>query len=210
MGIFSRRMAYTVRRLLRTVLHGNDSSRQIAAGVGIGVFIAFTPTMGFQMIIAALVTTVLKCSRLPAMVVVYITNPFTAIPIYGSCYALGVALLRPFGFRPLQLERIRSLFVRPEDVGFWETMYTKLQQIFALGGETFLTLWLGCVLVGAAMGVASYYVSLRFVAGHRLIKAERAARRARRRLERVRLAQALEHRGNAKDSAHDQDRTTGQ
>ena len=187
-----RRFSYVLRRFLRSVLHSNHSSRQIAAGVGIGVFIAFTPTMGFQIITAALVTTLLKCSRLPALAMVYISNPFTALPLYGTCYMLGASLLRPFGFRPLSVERIRALLVRPEDAGFWENIYSRLLNIFALGGETFGALWLGCTLMGAAAALVSYYVALRFVTGHRLIKAERMAQRARRRIERIRMEQALE------------------
>ena len=192
MATLYRRISYRLRRLLRGVLRSNDSSRQIAAGAALGVFIAFTPTMGFQVLIAALVATLLKCSRLPAIVMVYVTNPFTALPIYGSCYMAGATVLRRFGFRPVGLESIRNLFVRPEDVGFWENTYSKLMSLFALGGETFGSLWLGCTLMGAAAGIAAYYVVLRFVAGHRLIKAERMARRARRRLEKIRMEQALD------------------
>jgi len=187
-----RRISYVLRRFLRGVLRSNDSSRQIASGVALGMFIAFTPTMGFQLIIAALIATLLKCSRIPAMAMVYITNPFTAIPIYGTSYALGAALLRPFGFKPLRLSAIRNLFVHPEDLGPWEAIYSKLLSLFALGGETFASLWIGCTVMGAAAAVVSYYVALRFVTGHRLIKAERMARRARRRLERIRMEQALE------------------
>ena len=199
-----RRTSYVVRRLLRGVLRSNDSSRQIAAGVALGVFIAFTPTMGFQLIIAALVATLLKVSRLPALVMVYITNPFTALPIYGSSYMLGATILRPFGFRPLSFEKMRTLIVRPEDVGFWETIYTKLLDVFALGGETFASLWLGCTLVGAAVAVLMYYVALRFVTGHRLIKAERMARRAQRRIERIRMEQALQQQARSQgERPHD-------
>ena len=189
MGTISRRTRYYLRRLLRSVLRTNDSPRQIAGGVAVGMMVAFSPTMGLQMFLAALVATVLKCSRLPAVIVVYITNPFTAIPIYLSCYVIGVGILRPFGFT-LDVEQVRRLLVRPEEWGFWELIYQKLADIFALGWNVFAPLWLGCLIVGGIGAAIAYQVSLRFVTGHRLIKAERMARRAQRRLERIRQEQA--------------------
>lgn len=187
---FSRAVRYHLRRIARAVMHANDSPRQIAGGVAIGVLIGFTPLMGGHMILAALVATLFRCSRIPAMGFVYITNPFTAIPIYGSCYLLGVALLTPFGFTPHALERIRAIFVGPEDAGFWKLIYLKLFSLFDLGWNGLAPLWLGCLVVGAAGALAMYHVALRFVTGHRLLKAQRMALRAKRRLERVRIRQA--------------------
>lgn len=190
----SRLFRHFLRRRLRRHMRGPATSRQIAGGVALGVFVGFTPTMGLQMVIAGVLATLVKVSRIPAMMAVYITNPFTAAPIYGACYLLGANLLRPFGFRPLRWEVIQQLFVNPEDVGFWEKVYDKLDKLFHLGRETFAALWLGCTLAGIAFAVISYYVTLRFVTGHRLIKAERQARRAARRLERVTTEQELKRR----------------
>ena len=196
MPSFNRRFNFIVKRFLRyafrTIVHSNDSPKQIAGGVALGVLIGFTPTMGCQSISAALIATMLRLSRIPAMAMVYITNPVTAVPFYGACYAVGVTLLRPFGFRPLGFHRIKGLFARPEDMGFWEGITEKLGEVFQLGWETLVPLWVGCLILGAVAAVIAYHVSLRFVLRHRLRKAERQARRARRRLERIRMEQALQ------------------
>jgi len=188
----SRAIRYYTKRAIRVALHPNDSPRQIAGGVAIGTLVGFMPTMGGQMITAAVLATLFRCSRVPAMAMVYITNPFTAVPIYGACYFLGVGMMRPFGFRPLGFARIRGFFVTPEDVGFWAKMYSKLFGLFNLGWEALAPLWIGCLTGGIIAAVVMYYVSLRFVTGHRLLKAERMAKRAKRRLERIRLQQTAE------------------
>ena len=191
MDIANRKVSFYIRRIMRPFVRTNDSSRQIAGGIAIGGLVAFSPTVGLQMLIAAVLTTVLSCSRLPALAIVYITNPFTAIPIYLFCYVVGVHILKPFGFT-LDMEQITRLLVRPEDLGFWETIYSKLGDVFALGWNAFAPLWLGCLFVGTLAAILAYYVSLRFVTGHRLIKAEKMARRAQKRLEHIRMMQALE------------------
>jgi hypothetical protein len=185
----SRAIRYYVTRFVRNVLRANDSPRQIAGGVAIGTLVGFMPTMGGQMISAALIATLFRCSRIPAMAMVYITNPFTAVPIYGSCYFFGVALMKPFGFEPLEFARVRELFVRPEEVGFWGVIYEKLGKLFELGWNGLAPLWLGCMVGGVFASVIMYYVALRFVTGHRLLKAQRQAMRAKERLDRVRTRQ---------------------
>ena len=191
MATISRRMVFYLRRLVRRVIQSNDSSRQIAGGIAIGVFIAFTPTIGFQVILAVLLATLLGCSRLPAIVAVYITNPFTAVPIYLFCFIVGAGLLRPFGI-VVDIEQVKMLLVRSKDMGLWQTAYSKLLDVFTLGWHAFAPLWLGCMVVGAAAAAVAYHISLRLVTGHRLIKAERMARRAKMRLERIQREQAME------------------
>ena len=191
MATISRRMVFYLRRLVRRVIQSNDSSRQIAGGIAIGVLIAFTPTIGFQVILAVLLTTLLGCSRLPAVAVVYITNPFTAVPIYLFCFVVGAGLLRPFGF-VVDIEQVKMLLVRSKDMGLWQIAYSKLLDVFTLGWQAFAPLWLGCMVVGVAAAAVAYHISLRLVTGHRLIKAERMARRAKMRLERIQREQAME------------------
>jgi len=186
----SRTFRYYFMRAVRIALHPNDSPRQIAGGVAIGTLVGFMPTMGGQMISAALLATLFRCSRIPAMAMVYITNPFTALPIYGACYFIGVGVLKPFGFETLAYERIRTLFVSPHDIGVWEAVNLKLHLLFELGWQGLAPLWLGCLLGGFLAAVIMYHISLRFVTGHRLLKAQRMALRAKRRLERIRQRQA--------------------
>jgi uncharacterized protein (DUF2062 family) len=67
--------------------------RAIAGGLALGCFVALTPTFPFQMILAALGAVRLKVNLVVALAACWITNPFTAVPIYVLAWRLGRAVL---------------------------------------------------------------------------------------------------------------------
>lgn len=81
------------RRWLRAVLLLDDTPHSIALGTAIGMFLAFTPTVGLQMVLVGIVAVLTRrlfhFNRLAALLMVYITNPLTIVPIYWACYRLG-------------------------------------------------------------------------------------------------------------------------
>jgi uncharacterized protein (DUF2062 family) len=178
-----------LRRLFHLMLSSRHSAHQIAAGAALGIFIGFTPLMGVQMIITAVLATFFQFSRIAAITTVYITNLLTAPIIYTACYFLGLFMLRPFGFRVLSSDRLKELFAPPERRGLWDSILTWFSGVFSLGWEGLTPLWLGCIVCGAIAAMITYYVSLRFVRVQRLLRVRRMARRARRRLERIREQQ---------------------
>lgn len=82
----------TTPRWLAPLLTLRASPHDIALGASIGVFVAFTPTFGFQMLIAAAIATLLRTSRPAAMIPVWITNPITMGPIYAFTWYVGTLL----------------------------------------------------------------------------------------------------------------------
>jgi len=83
----------TPRALLRELLMLDDSARSIALGAAIGMFIGMTPTVGVQMVLvlclAATMQSRLRFSKVAALLMVYVSNPFTVLPIYWFNYQLG-------------------------------------------------------------------------------------------------------------------------
>ncbi|MFT4570750.1 MAG: hypothetical protein ACI8TX_000396 [Hyphomicrobiaceae bacterium] len=77
------------RRALDGLVHLRGSPEDIARGAAVGLFVAFTPTMGAQMVIAAAIATAFGASRPTALVPVWITNPATMLPIYLFTYRVG-------------------------------------------------------------------------------------------------------------------------
>jgi uncharacterized protein (DUF2062 family) len=63
--------------------------RSIAGGLTLGVFIAFTPTIPFQMLLAVLGALYFRVNLPIALMACWITNPLTIIPIYGASWKLG-------------------------------------------------------------------------------------------------------------------------
>lgn len=79
-------------RFLGKLLHEPNlfhlNRRSVAGGVAAGLFAAFIP-LPFQMIIAVLISLVLRVNIPVAIVCTWITNPFTFVPFTYLIYKIG-------------------------------------------------------------------------------------------------------------------------
>jgi uncharacterized protein (DUF2062 family) len=64
-----------------------------AGALSLGLFVAFTPTIPFQMFLCAIGAILFRVNMPIALASCWITNPLTALPIYLSAYGLGQYLL---------------------------------------------------------------------------------------------------------------------
>ncbi len=136
-----------VRFVYYDVLHADDPPHRIALGLAIGMFVAFTPTVGAQMIIAGFLSWLLRANKAVSVAIVWISNPLTLIPMYWFCYRVGCFILRekpdPGWWAELGA---------PPD-GWWPAVsfyWTRFLEIAT-------PLWLGCLVVGVVSGYALYY-----------------------------------------------------
>lgn len=85
------------RRIASELLALDDSPHAIAAGAAVGIWLGLTPTVGIQMVLVALLAMVcrgwLYFNRTAALLMVYITNPLTVVPIYWFNYRIGASLI---------------------------------------------------------------------------------------------------------------------
>ena len=121
--------------------------RDIALGMALGLFIAMTPTMGFQMIIAVFFASLLKWNKFSAAAGVWLTNPVTAPIIYGLCYLVGSIFYKP--------GKIHTL---PDNIDA-----TGIYQILLKAPDMFLSLTIGGVILGLPLAIIGYYVSYSLV-----------------------------------------------
>lgn len=143
------------RRAVCLVFPAHKSPRRIALGVSIGFFVACLPAIGFQMVLAWAIGSVLNASRPAAMAAVWVTNPWTAGPTYALTYMVG----RPFWFGS-------------HDVGYRELagaiqgaspsfgpggMLAVFQNVFNLGTGMLIPMLIGGMIVGTAAGFFCYY-----------------------------------------------------
>jgi uncharacterized protein (DUF2062 family) len=131
---------YVYDRFLR--LHG--SPKQIAWGAAVGLFVAMTPTMGIQTLLAVPLAAFLKISKVAAATTVWVTNPVTAPFLYGLNYMIGARLLghppeAPFLSNPC-----------------WETLWNS-------GRHVVLSLTLGGLITGIIVAFGGYFVVLAMV-----------------------------------------------
>lgn len=197
-----RRYWFRTRRfLVHNLLHADDTPHRIALGAGIAMFVAMLPLIGLQTIIAVALAALARANKAICIPIVWITNPATAVPIYGVCFAVGRMILAPFAHSPDVAVEVVSADLEQKlapavhhsmwELAFWTDL---LSTLAGLGAE----LWLGCVVLGVPMAVGTYFLLKWWIVRHRRHVAERRARRdlfrARRRAER----HALQHAGAAK------------
>jgi uncharacterized protein len=82
-----------LRDKLRQVIGVKDSPRKIALSFGIGVFVGMSPLLGFHTLLGILVAWVFRLNKFVTIVGVYVTNPWTIVPIYTFSTWIGARLL---------------------------------------------------------------------------------------------------------------------
>ena len=138
----------------------------IATGTAIGLFCAFLP-MPMQIVLATIGAIALRGNLPLAIALCWISNPLTWIPFYTFAFRVGEYLLG-----------------QPGNVAFSLEMFDLRD---GLGGENlrqlvhvFVTLWAGCLFLGALSGCIGYFAVLN-VWRLRVISQLRSRREARRR-----------------------------
>lgn len=111
-----------------------------ANGLALGLFIAFTPTIPFQMVLAAMGAILLRANLPAAIVGVWVTNPLTAVPIYLSANRLGYRILQDTWL----LSLVQEFFVQESRsaIFFNHTLY----------------LWTGSLVLGGLSALAGWVV----------------------------------------------------
>jgi len=116
---------------------------EMARGLFIGLFIAFTPTFGVQSVTAIFFAALFRGNKILAGLAPFVTNPLTMPLLYGGTYWVGSAVLQA----PID----QAFLSQPSLRGLWE-----------VGGDIFMALWVGGILVGLVVGLVGYFLALAF------------------------------------------------
>ncbi len=154
------------------VLHLDDTPGRIALGVAIGFFIAFTPTIGIQMVLYLAVVAVLPANKVSGILPIWVTNPLTAAPIYYFNWRVGTFLLTGrIETSPASRAAIERLIEGDpsRDIGFFERLFdpqfwsAAAALLGRIGGE----LWVGSLFVGLVAAVVGGWITLRVLRAYR-------------------------------------------
>jgi uncharacterized protein (DUF2062 family) len=174
-----RARGYHPRAMIRKLLQIQDTPHSIALGTSLGMLIAMTPTIGIQIVIAAVVCTAFRANRVAGIVMVFISNPLTMVPIYWADYWVGAKLL---GSEMISKEDFAAIWTRIIEAG----MIGGIREGFVvLTGAIFLPMMLGGTLIGFVLAVPLYPITYRAVEARRR---RRELRRAYLRLRELRAA----------------------
>lgn len=165
------------RQWLRAMLMLDDSSHRIALGGAIGMFVALTPTVGIQMVLVLLLALLTKrwfrFNKVAALLMVYVSNPLTVVPIYWFSYKLGTIYFPGDTSR----REFEALF-QYDGLAEWWASLTKL--FLDVG----LPLLAGSLVMATCGALATYPILLRVIrnlrrAERQALKARKAARKQR-------------------------------
>ncbi|MCK4661172.1 MAG: DUF2062 domain-containing protein [Phycisphaerae bacterium] len=180
--------------LYKRILHADDSPHRIALGAGLATLVAFTPTIGFQTVIALALAALMRANKAICIPIVWISNPLTALPIYGACWKLGQALTSaPPPVSNTNMAVTLGKLAEHTDEGIWFRLFepefwmSLLSMMFEFG----LVLWVGCLLVGMVAGILTYFATRWGVTEYRQ---RRRVRKIYRNIRRSRIRKARQNR----------------
>jgi uncharacterized protein len=162
--------------LVHNILGLDDTPHRIALGVLLGFLVAFTPTLGFQIILYVTLAALIRANKMSGIPILFISNPFTAVPLYWFVWKVGgFALGRAVrGEKAPSAEALDALF---EGKTVFESAQTLVTSEFwghavATAVDLGAELWLGALIVGLLVGVPSYFITVGAVRGFRTAKAK--------------------------------------
>jgi uncharacterized protein (DUF2062 family) len=134
------------------------SPRAIAGGVAIGLVVAFSPTIGFQTLLALGIATLLNASRPAAIVPVWVTNPVTIPPIYAFTYYVG-SFFWPGAGAQAVTRAIADAAAELNALGFL-ALRAQLDVFLGLGADVLVPMTIGGLVVGSAAAAVAYPFTL--------------------------------------------------
>jgi hypothetical protein len=125
------------RSAIRRLLALDDPPERTALAFSIGVFIAFSPFLGFHTIMATALAFIFRFNKIAIYTGTFVNNPFlTLVPIIVASYAVGAFLLgQPLGLP----SESRELLLHPQifSGNYWRALFVESRHVlvpFAIGG----------------------------------------------------------------------------
>lgn len=150
--------------IAHNILHADDTPHSIALGASLAMFVAILPLIGIQMVLAVALAALFRVNKAIGIPIVWISNPITAVPLYGGCFALGRWILNtgrpevdPVLAAELDQTAHAASWVEP---GFWSNL---LSYLVSMGTE----LWVGSAIVGLVLAILTYPTMRWLVVKHR-------------------------------------------
>ena len=178
-----RRIRFFIKRSCRTLGRATGSAHAVALGVAIGFFVGWLPIVGIQMVVSMAICHFARANKGVSIFPIWLTNPATIVPIYSFNYWIGWKVV---GGPPLsELVAVLIKMLSPPaptpDMNWfsawWSDFRHSFGELLAMGWEMQLPLWLGCVIVGTALAVPSYYATFRVVESFRKTLHHKRSRR---------------------------------
>lgn len=141
------------RVIVDDVLGVHDTPHRVAWGVSLGFFIGWTPTLGLQIVLYVAIASLLRANKVSGIAPLFISNVFTAAPLYYFCWWVGALLLNGGvgGGGKAKVAAMGSLDgLSLFSLEFWSRA---ADVMVSLGVE----LWFGSLVLGVLNAVPAYF-----------------------------------------------------
>lgn len=159
------------RFIIDRILGIHDTPHRIALGVAIGFFITWTPTIGFQMALIVVFSSLLRANKVVGVPIAWLTNPAT-LWLYIPNYWVGAKLLGQRYDVSVLMRHLQKAF------SLTCPMLDRVKELGAALGAVFWPLWVGSIIVGLALGAVMYVATRYAVVRYRRLLHAHAARPA--------------------------------
>ena len=148
--------------LFKRLFHIEDTPERTALAFSVGIFLGFSPFLGFHTLAGIAVALLFGLNRVAVLIGVWSNTPWWIVPYYGVATGLGIWITGvPFG-----RESIRETFHLALEKGSWaSSLWSLLSQSGLL--SSFIT---GSLVLAAILSLIAYPLSLKAIRFYRLRK----------------------------------------
>jgi len=161
-----------IKESLRRILHLDETPHVLAKSFAVGVFVAFTPFMGFHTLIALTLAWALRLNKAVALTGTFVNNPWTIAFIFIGPTWMAALFLRKVGVEvpPLNYEALSGAFMAVMDrhsvmeLAFWRELVSDFKPYIN-------ALLLGATVAGFVSACVSYVLCYYWIRLYRIEKA---------------------------------------
>lgn len=85
-------MTTYIRERIRALMKLDDPPHKLALAFALGIFVAFSPTIGLHIILCIFLAWAFRLNKLVMFTAAFINNPWTIVPLYGFCIWFGIKI----------------------------------------------------------------------------------------------------------------------
>lgn len=149
-----------IRELARKLLHVDDTPRRTALAYAIGVFVGFSPFLGFHTLLGLAIAFLFGLNRAAILLGVWSNTPLWIVPYYTLATGLGMAVT---GFR-FEALALHELFRLAKEGGFLpSTLWTHLSS----HGGLLVSFNVGSLLLAGLLALAAYPLAFKWIVFYR-------------------------------------------
>jgi uncharacterized protein (DUF2062 family) len=159
-------MTFGMKDLIKKLLHIDDTPERTALAYSIGIFLAFSPFLGFHTLAGLAIAFLFGLNRVAILLGVWTNNPWWIVPYYAMATWVGMWVT---GFW-VDWATLKGIFQLGMDQGFMGSdFWSRITSQWGL----LLSFGIGSLILCTLLGLVSYPLSLKWIKFYRSRKKER-------------------------------------